>query len=493
MNNNSETRFDATTVQHYISVVANKIQVLTQKVDEISQHDYTSPSPIALSEILIRILSRFLDHLKSLSIKAAYQPPEDIIRAVYAINHILVSIIPELIEAIEGADNDAPMASVIEAYEFIGSQVQYGTQTIIHPTWEYNASSNEIMKYLKKITGSLSQEASKAIFSGAPLNFVIITYPKAEEPIVLRQALIAHEVGHFIEESINKWSDSLFNEQLLNPKDIEDIFTKTQNDDKGELQSKIMQIIERMALPWLKEIISDFLAISMMGPAYLFAFDEISFSPKYSYPRKLSLSHPPDQLRKAIMGVWITKMFTTPVRKSKEFRNFSKEQLDVFEKVSQRVEVISQGDNIQFNSIGNNTEFSQDILNIVYSALKNVLEKSALILQEQKFKTIENEQWICRVVDIVDAIKLEDLLLHGLTPTELYETPLRDPSFAAVMNSGWFHLIRCEKDYFYFTDSSEPTATPEQITTRYINLQNLVAKGIESLHFKREFDRRKGM
>jgi len=75
MNNNSETRFDTTTVQHYISVVANKIQVLTQKVEEISRHDYTSPSPIALSEILIRILSRFLDHLKSLSIKAAYQPP----------------------------------------------------------------------------------------------------------------------------------------------------------------------------------------------------------------------------------------------------------------------------------------------------------------------------------------------------------------------------------------------------------------------------------
>ena len=165
--------FDTVTVQHYISVVVNKIQVLMRKVDEISQHDYTSSSPLALSGVLVRILSRFLDYLRSWSEKANYQPPADVIRTVYTINHIVVSIIPQLIDAIEGADNDAPIASIIEAYEDIVNQVQYGVQTIIHPTWEYNASSSEVMRYLREVTSSLSQEASKAIFSGAPHFFAL--------------------------------------------------------------------------------------------------------------------------------------------------------------------------------------------------------------------------------------------------------------------------------------------------------------------------------
>lgn len=494
MTNPIETDFDTATVQHYISVVVNKIQVLMQKVGEISQHDYTSSSPLALSEVLIRILSRFLDYLRSWSEKAEYQPPADVIRAVYTINHIVVSIIPQLIEAIEGADNDALIASIIEAYEYIVNQVQYGVQTIIHPTWEYNASSNEVMQYLKKVTSSLSQEASKAIFSGAPHFFVIITYPKAEEQIILRQALIAHEVGHFIDETIKKWSVSLLDQQLLNPKDIESIISKTDGEkNSNEFQSKVIQLIDKMIIPWIKEIVSDFLAISIIGPAYLFAFDEISFSPKYSSPQKLSLSHPPDQLRKAIMGKWVSKMFMTPVRESNGFEKLSKEEEEVFESVVQRVEVVSRGDNNSFASIGNSTQLPENVLATVYLALKNAMEKAALMLWEQNYKTIENEQWVCKKEDIIDAIRLQSLLLNGLIPTELYVAPPRSPSFAAVMNSGWFHFIRCESNYLYFSKEKAHTSNPNQTTARYISLQNFIAKGVESLHFKREYARRRGI
>jgi len=490
----SETDFNEATVRHYISVVANKIQVLIQKVDEISKRDYTSFSPIALSEIIIRILSRFLDYLKSWSEKVEYQPPGDIIRAVYTVNHIVVSIIPELIEAIEAADNDTPMASIIEAFEHIGSQVRYGTQTIIHPTWEYNASSNEIMQYLKKVTSSLGYQESEAIFSGSPQNFVIITYPKAEEPIILRQALIAHEFGHFIDESILKWSDSILGQQLFNPKDIERIISGMLKKSRdSELQAKTIQIIEKMISPWIKEIVSDFLAIAIIGPAYLFAFDEISFSPKYSHPQKLSLSHPPDQLRKAIMGEWISKIYFAPVKETAEFTRFLDEDIVLFEKISHRVEVISQGDNLRFDSVGNNKQLSENILAIVYSTLKNAVENAALILREQNFKTIEKKQWICRITDIIDAIKLQNLLLYGLTPTELYETPSRSPSFAAVMNSGWFHFVGHENNYLYFSEANNQASNPDLITARYLTLQDLVAKAIEILHFKREYDRRKGV
>jgi hypothetical protein len=493
MANLNQTDFDTATVQHYISVVANKIQVLMRKVEEISEHDYTSSSPLALSGVLIRILSRFLDYLRSWSEKAEYQPPADAIRAVYTINHIVVSIIPQLIEAIEGADNDEPAASIIEAYENIVNQVQYGVQTIIHPAWEYNASSNEVMQYLKKVTSSLSQDASNAIFSGAPRFFVIITYPKAEEQIILRLALIAHEVGHFIDESIKKWSVSLLEQQLLNPTDIDLIISQTNGEqNSSEIQSKVMQTIDKMIASWIKEIVSDFLAIAIIGPAYLFAFDEISFSPKYSSPQKLSLSHPPDQLRKSLMGYWVSKMYMTQVRESHEFVKLSKEEQIVFESVVKRVEVVSRGDNESFSSIGHGSQLPKNVLATVYLALKNAMEKAASRLWEQNFKGIENEQWVCKREDIMDALRLQSLLLNGLIPTELYVTPARYPSFAAVMNSGWFHFIKSEGDYLYFSKAEDHISDPDHITTSYLSLQNLIAKGVEGLHFMREYSRRKG-
>ncbi len=488
----TDKEFDALTVQHYISVVANKIHMLIAKVNEVSQHDYTSSSPLALSEIVIRILSYYLDHLQSLSQKAEYQPPGDVIRGVSTINRILVSIIPELIQSIESADNDTNMASIIEAYQYIGNQVQYGTQMIIYPTWEYNASSAEVLQNLRLITQNLSQESIDAIFSGAPKSFVVMTFPKAEEPIILRQALIAHEVGHFIEESIKDWLKSLFNERLFDPQDMEKIITTGYGDKNNRVSLKIIEMIEKMISPWLKEIVCDFFAVSMVGPAYLFAFDEISFSPKYTYPRKLSLSHPPDQLRKTMLREWVLNMYLLPIRESEDFQNFSEEEMKVYEKIAERVDIICNGDETQFDSIGNSSALSSDVLAAIYSTLKIAIEKASRILVDQKYQTIKNEQWVCTVQDLIDAIRLQNLLAHGLTPTELYVSPPRDPSFAAVLNSGWFHFIFHENDYLYFNDSNEKIRTPDQITLKHINLQNLVAKAIESLHFKREFNRRQG-
>jgi len=248
-----------------------------------------------------------------------------------------------------------------------------------------------------------------------------------------------------------------------------------------------------MISPWIKEVVSDFLAIAIIGPSYLFAFDEISFSPKYSYPQKLSLSHPPDQLRKALMGDWVSKIYFAPVRESAEFKDFSKEDIEVFEKVVQRVDIVSRGDSLRFDSIGSSKQLSESILDVVYSALKNAVENAASILREQNYKNIENKQWVCGTKDIIDAIKLQNLLMHGLTPTELYVTPSRSPSFAAVMNSGWFHFIGGEGNYLYFSETADQISNPDQITAKYLILQNLVAKAMESLHFKREYDRRKGI
>lgn len=435
---------DRDTVQHYISVVAHKILIMTKQVYELSQRNYRSSGPLALSEILVRILSRFFDELLSLLKKVKQQPPEDIILIVYTINYITVTIIPELIEAIEMANINSPIASVIEAYENIGNQIQYGTQTIIHPNWEYNASENEIMGVLKTMTGSLGKEDSKAIFSGAPPYLVIITYPKVEELIILRQALIAHEVGHFIDR-VEGWTKFLAEKQLLTPEDSDTLTAlakelETQEGRKFDTEG-IQIFIGEMLGFWLQEIVADYLAISILGPAYLFAFDEICFSPQNVSPKKLSLTHPPDQLRKAIMGELIRKKYLNPIHASKEYKSFTGTENLILGRISEWVETISAVNHIKYKSIVDHPELPDEMVASIYVTLRRTIMSAVSMLSEHKLPKIEAEEWFCSRSDIVDAIKLQTLLSEGLTPTELYSNPARDPSFAAIMNSGWFHFL----------------------------------------------------
>jgi hypothetical protein len=493
--NESSADYDVGTVRHYISVVAHKIQVLMRKTVDLGQQDYTSSSPAALSEILIRILSRFLDELRSLSNKAQYQPPGDIIRTVYTINYIIVNIVPELIEAIDTADVDAPIGSVIEAYEEIGNQIHYGTQMIIHPTWEYNASSNEIMNTLRQMTGSLGQTTNEAIFSGAPLHFVILTYPKAEEQNVLRQALIAHEVGHFV-DTVRELSKFVGDKQLVSPDEVSNLIVtaqKHQTNEIKDLENEVVQILEEIIANWVQEIVADFCATAIMGPAYLFAFDEISFSPKYVTARNLSLTHPPDRLRKAILGDLVFRIYIRPIQDSEEFHHLTAEEKALFEKMTAWVQLVSQMDTMKFRAIAGHPELPEELIAMIFIVAKKAAEESASILRQSKLEAISDEQWFCGTDDIVDAFKLQKLLSYGLTPTELYANPPRDPSFAAIMNSGWFHFLQCESEYLYFHDTDDVNALdPDRVISNYISLQNLVAKGIESLYFKKEFARRKG-
>jgi len=102
------------------------------------------------------------------------------------------------------------------------------------------------------------------------------------------------------------------------------------------------------------------------------------------------------------------------------------------------------------------------------------------------------QKWFCSIRDVVDALELQALLSAGLTPTQLYSDAGRDPSIAAVINSGWFHYIYAMQDYQYFGSKSLERRW-DDVRDRYIGLQNLIAKAVESLQFKKEFQRRKGV
>jgi hypothetical protein len=488
------SKSDKTIVEHYISIVAHRVQVLRKKIEDAGQSTYSSASAATLSEVLVRILSRFFDELKSLHQEIDDQPPEDIIRQLQTIHYITSAIVPELVEAIRMANLDTTVASIIEAYEHIGNLVQYGTQTIIHPTWDYNASFDEIMTNLRAMARSLGRDSSEAIFSGAPRSFVIITYPIAEQDMVLRQAFLAHEIGHFINLT-QEWSKSLLDEQVFDEQDRNDIHEAVEGQqcesNKEKLYEDALTLAGEFAPYWLGEIIADFLAVCVLGPAYLLAFDEVSLSPRYSIPNRLHRSHPPVQLRKEIMGSLIQDLYLGPIRLGKDYKSLNQQEQDVFNCVCKWIKAITHTDPLAFRAIENAPNMPPEVVATIYSTLKKAVQRAISQLRVNHLEWIKLRNWFCASRDVIDALELQSLLSYDLTPTHLYSDPSRDPSFPAVMNSGWFRILHAKEYYQYFKHGSEESK-PDEVRDRYIDLQNLVAKAVENLHFKREFERRKG-
>jgi len=481
-------------VEHYISMVAHRVQALMGRIEGAPQPSHASMAAATLSEILLRILSRFFDELGSLHREMKHHPLEDTVRQVRTIHLATVRIVHELVEGLRVAGSDSPAASIIEAYAQIANLVEYGTQTLVYPTWDYNASYDEIMTTLRTMTGSLGSDTGEAVFSGAPRSFLVITYPVAEEEMVLRHAFIAHEIGHFIDHT-EGWSRSILEEQVFEEEDFDKIVEANQRQEgegnRDEVFREALLLVDEIAPLWIREVIADLLAVCVLGPAYLLAFDEVSLSPRFSSPQTLNRSHPPGLLRKEIAGRLTRELYLEPIRSGRSSARLSQEDQGLLDEICHWTDTILDTDPPNLVTIRNTTDLAPEIVSAVYATLRNAIDRAITRIGTIELDRIRDRQWFCTERDIVDALRLSHLISHGLTPTELYSEPSREPSFAAVMNSGWFHFLHSRQDYLYFGHPpNEPH--PDEVRDRYVNLQSLIAKGVESLQFKREFLRRKG-
>lgn len=487
---------DSVTVEHYLSIVAHRIQVLIRRIEGFDHPAYLDRSPVALSGILVRLLSRYFEELRALSDKIGAHPSDDIIRQAQTIHYLIVAVVPEVIEAIKASPVDSALAPIIEAYDYIAKLVHPGTQTVIYPTWEYNASFFELMNVLKSMAKSLGEDASGAVFSGAPLFFPVMAYPIAEEDLVLRQAFLAHEVGHFV-DLVKEWSKSVLEgeEQVFDPVDTTKLFevvSEQEEERTGQLLAESIEAIEQMIRPWIRELAADIFAVCMLGPAFLLAFDEATFSPGYPGAKRMSGTHPPHHLRKRIMGEFIKDIQLDPLYREEAGMELTSDEQAVLEDVSDWLERMLDVPPPRLTTMASESELPVPVIVAIYEFLESALEKAAESLKDDCLTEFSKEPWFCRSQDMVDALKLQGLLSHGVTPTELYCKPHRDPSFAAVMNSGWFHFLHETDEYLYFARGRMQISDPDEINDRYTTLQNLVAKAVEILNFRREYIRRRG-
>jgi len=469
--------------QHYITGISHRLHALIQQLEELSHLDFPSNSPIVLSEILKRILLRLFNDLSDLNSSIDQSPSQDIFEKAKTINFAII-FIGKLTESIHGAQissTSLPMSSIIEAFEDICGQIAYSTKVIIYPQWDLNATFFDVIPQLKKLSKYINKGDTVEIFRGEPSHIPIITFPTIEGKNYLRQSILAHEVGHFADATYS------FSENII--RKCKDVVIKR---NESQLMSpKSRKIAIGVIETWIPEIVADVIGLNIVGPAYIFAFDDVMHIPPSLANPFLSQTHPPFGLRAKLTAEYCLDSLIQPLLLAEELRELEENGVHSLNFLKSWLEYLGQqnGTDVTFSGL----ELPEKEQKAVFSVGKNALELGVNFMH-QEMENLGAKDWICTYDDIKDAIKLQVYLDNGLPPSELSfqnNEIKRYPTFAAIMNSGWIYFFRNENKYSYF-DENTSFLEPGEVFEKYLKVQKLIAKAVENYLFRKEYMKRRG-
>jgi hypothetical protein len=167
----------------------------------------------------------------------------------------VIRFLSHYIEAVHRADVVTTTSGIIDAFNAICNQAQFGTSLIIYPTWNYNFSFEEVSERLAAIAKYISRDERASVFEGKYPRHIIITYPHIEEETTLGQVLLAHEVGHFIDFA-QGWSKDIGEQPIFS-----EAIGSLSNEFPKEEQIIALSLIQQIGARWVREIIADTIAI----------------------------------------------------------------------------------------------------------------------------------------------------------------------------------------------------------------------------------------
>jgi hypothetical protein len=186
---------------------------------------------------------------------------------------------------------------MIRPWELLTRRYIKDVNIIIRPQWKYNYSYYNMITILKSINHIIRDEETALLLEKEGLYFPILSFAGLERDNVLLHVVLAHEIGHFIDQtkdisSIKKYEDDIskiFKMETILEKlktyyglslriaDEEDKLKGIIRDDQENVTKQHTVIseaqIELLAkiVKWLEEITADIIAVRVIGPSFIFA------------------------------------------------------------------------------------------------------------------------------------------------------------------------------------------------------------------------------
>lgn len=472
---------------YYLSLIGHQINFLLTILNKLRSKSYPNSNPITLIEIMKRILTQSISELEHLHGQIGKMKNRDIADRAWLVHYYSTEYLSPWIEAIYNSNISTPMSGIINEYNYICNLVLPSTCLIIYPSWQYNYDCRKITEILESSAKNINREKPYRIFDEIYSNYFILTYPSIQDDAILSQVLLAHEVGHCIDSAFS-WSEKIENSNVFTGIDLS--FSKGVAADQ---QSLAIQLIHTFIPHWIKEIVADFIALLLLGPAFVLALDEFMFADPLikSGSHEIVCSHPPVDLRLKLMSrVFLdiqdkyAEIIINPAVSRTSVKTYDKIRKTINDYSEQRLPIVTKIKKGKHEVYPLNPEASQWVFTQLTTAMKNAIEICKSIVTEKSFG------WIFNLDDIVQALELVEILGQHCIPIKL-STQYKEgaPSFAALMNSGWYYLLLQKKkgSFSIFNNIKH-----DDVNKSLLSVHHLVAKAIEALNFRRNYMKQKG-
>lgn len=461
------------------AVTGHRVAATDGVLKDLRLSDYPSTTPQLLCEILMKMTSRVFDQLRQVEAEVETASENNLkllTTQIHLLNDIL-NRIGKTAETVMRARTELNVTSLVRSLETIVEQISRESVLIVHPQWGTNYTYRELVGPLREVTEALASEAERVIFRGYPQRFVVLTFPLVDKDLILHNAVLAHELGHFVDE-VHAITEYVTKQAILDQELVEAIYSSELIERRGEEPRKVhsevlvkaLQLVNR----WIQELVADVVGVCLLGPAMILAFEPIVLALQ-SLDREHG-AYPPPRVRLSIML----------------------KQLETIASVNDwgRTSATVNGNAYVVESVKEHFAHLQALASLPVGEAKNPYVRLGLRAVErswphiqQKVGELSGNNWYWQPEYIRDAFRLTELLTYDLPPSEFPEggTRLTLPSMQAILNAGWFYFLSYRADNQYFRNHLRG-----DVYDQFLRINRLVAKAIEVVQVSREYRQRKG-
>jgi hypothetical protein len=209
---------------------------------------------------------------------------------------------------------------------------EFGDETafIIVPIFDYNYMYWDILKPLKKsLKNALPSIDIDKMFSSMPNKYAVFGLPLSTKNNIVLNALLAHELGHYLDET-KDLSLRILKKVELDEKKVDaliKIMEKTRLGEKevaltyfitsGTLRAQLIRVAATQIFNWITELVSDDIAFHLFGPIFLHSLS--SFLLTIVKLDEASSDHPSPRLRiNLLLEEFETMKYPTTIADVKE-------------------------------------------------------------------------------------------------------------------------------------------------------------------------------
>ncbi|MEW6419081.1 MAG: hypothetical protein AB1480_13345 [Nitrospirota bacterium] len=193
-----------------VYVALDRAFSLIEKIEELKVEKLTSLNPIVLLNILEEVvkvcIDKLLDIEKELAdediSKSELEDKENQARNIArALNEIHAYL-----RYIYATKLDRNPSGMVLPWELLIDKYYPGVKTIIRPQWRWNYKYLDIMRELKRLLEPIDPKVKDVLASYD--KFPVFSFPGLERDNILLHVILAHEIGHFIDDVFQLSDDS---------------------------------------------------------------------------------------------------------------------------------------------------------------------------------------------------------------------------------------------------------------------------------------------